>query len=153
MGYSIDARNLAVIRKEIKETLLTSLQEARSGYLSDLVSIVYGDRTDIGNIEDMPLLWVLPSPHQPDLKGGHMAIHDFTFTFVVMVYDTEPAIGKDRAEDLTAQVYDLISSNRTLNGKVFDVRPLHYDPSYEAMANSNVYWASCEFAFRIQRKE
>jgi len=70
-----------------------------------------------------------------------------------MVHDLDATIGKDSADDLAAAVYDVISADRTLNGMVYDVRPLNVDPSYEAVANSNVYWSSVEFAFRIQRRE
>jgi hypothetical protein len=153
MSYTIDTRNLAEIRKEIKNAILQKLQDARSDTLSPVVSIVYGDQMEVGTIEEMPVLWVLPAPHQPELKGGHTALHDFIFAFVVMVYDLESNTGKELAEDLTARVYDVLVSDRTLGKKVFDVRPLNFDPSYEAVVNSNVYWASCEFAFRIQRRE
>jgi hypothetical protein len=152
MGYQIDSRNLAIIRREIKDSILQKIQEARSGTLSDLASIIYGDRADAGDINSMPMLWVLPAPHQPELKGGKTALHDFIFDFVLMVHSDEPESGKDQAEDLTARVYDVISSMRSMQN-LFDVRPLSFDPSFEAVANSNVYWASCEFAFRIQRRE
>lgn len=153
MSYQMDTRSLAEIRREIKDQIMTKLEEARSGTLSAVASIVFGDRTDVGNVEHMPLVWVLPSSHQPELRGGHSAIHDFTFSFVVMVHDLDATQGKDTADDLASLVYDVISTDRTLNGTVYDVRPLNVDPSYEAVANSNVYWSSIEFAFRIQRRE
>jgi hypothetical protein len=153
MSYTIDTRNLAEIRKEIKDVILQKLQDARADTLSAVASIVYGDQMEVGTIEEMPVVWVLPVSHQPELKGGHTALHDFIFDFVVMVHDLDSTAGKELAEELTARVYDVIVSDRTLGKKVFDVRPLNFDPSYEAVANSNVYWASCEFAFRIQRRE
>lgn len=153
MSYNIDSRNLATIRKEIKEAIILKLEEAKANTLADVSSIVYGDRADIGDVDNMPIVWVLPAPHQPDLVSGHTAIHDFLFNFIVMVHDFDSENGKDTAEDLAAKVYDVIISDRTLGGKVYDVRPQSFDPSYEAVQNSNIYWASCEFAFRIQRRE
>ncbi|WP_044639736.1 hypothetical protein [Risungbinella massiliensis] len=151
MSYQIDSRNLAAIRKEIKDNIISKLEETKPE--TGVVSIVYGDRTDIGNINMMPVVWILPSSHQPELRGGHTATHDFLFDFICMVHDLDSEIGRETAEDITAKVYDVISLDRTLNGKVFDVRPLNFDPSFEAAANSSVYWASCQFAFRIQRRE
>jgi deoxyhypusine synthase len=108
---------------------------------------------EVGTIEKMPVLWILPASHQPELKGGHTALHDFIFDFIVMVQDLESITEKELAEEITARIYDVIVSDRTLGKKVFDVRALNFDPSYEAVANSNIYWASCEFVFRLQRRE
>jgi hypothetical protein len=153
MSYNIDSRNLATIRREIKEAIISKLEGAKADVLADVSSIVYGDRADVGDIDNMPVVWVLPAPHTPDLISGHTAIHDFLFNFIVMVYDMDNETGKDTAEDLSAKVYDVIVSDRSLGGKVYDVRPQSFDPSYEAVQNSSIYWASCEFAFRIQRRE
>jgi phage gp37-like protein len=129
MSYTIDTRNLAEIRKEIKDAILQKLQDARGNALSAVVSVVYGDQMEVGTIEEMPVVWILPVSHQPELKGGHTAIHDFIFDFVVMVHDLESTSGKELAEELTARVYDVIVSDRTLEKKVFDVRALNFDPS------------------------
>lgn len=153
MSYQVDGRSLAAIRRDIKDQIVAKLEEARAGALSAVASIVFGDRTDVGEVNQMPLIWILPTPHQPELQGGHTAIHDFTFSFVVMVHELDAAQGKDVADDLASLVYDVISADRTLNGIVYDVRPLNVDPSYEAVANSNVYWSNVEFTFRIQRRE
>jgi hypothetical protein len=71
----------------------------------------------------------------------------------VMVHELDATQGKDIADDLASIVYDVISADRTLNGMVFDIRPLNVDPSYEAVTSTNVYWSNVEFAFRIQRRE
>jgi hypothetical protein len=153
MSYQVDGRSLAEIRRDIKDQIIAKLEEARAGALSAVASIAFGDRTDVGEVNQMPLIWVLPTPHQPELRGGHTAIHDFTFSFVVMVHELDATQGKDIADDLASIVYDVISADRTLNGMVFDIRPLNVDPSYEAVTSTNVYWSNVEFAFRIQRRE
>lgn len=81
MSYTIDSRNLAEIRKEIKDAILKKLQDARADTLSLVASIVYGDQMEVGTIEEMPVIWILPVSHQPELKGGHTAHHDFIFDF------------------------------------------------------------------------
>lgn len=79
----------------------------------------------------MPVVWILPVSHQLDLKGGYTAIHDFIFDFVVMVHDLEPSSDKKLAEELTAKVYDVIVSDRTLEKKIFGVRLLKFYLNYE----------------------
>ncbi|MBD1373751.1 hypothetical protein IC620_15500 [Hazenella sp. IB182357] len=107
MSYTPDSRNLADIRKEIKTELLAKLKSTDG--LKNIQTVVYGDRVNIGKTSSMPLLWVLPVPHQPDLRGGHTELHDFTFTFVTMAYSVNnPEDGKEQAEDLTAKVYDVL---------------------------------------------
>jgi hypothetical protein len=39
------------------------------------------------------------------LKGGHTALHDFIFDFVVMVHDLESITEKQLAEEITARIY------------------------------------------------
>ncbi|SHF32714.1 Putative phage serine protease XkdF [Seinonella peptonophila] len=45
------------------------------------------------------------------VRGGHTAIHNFSFAFVVMVHDLNATQGKDSADDLAFLVYDVISTD------------------------------------------
>lgn len=155
MAYQVSNLNLYQERKKVLGQIMTKLESERTGtgLLHDVSSIVYGDRTDTANITVQPTIWIMPAAHAVDLVSGHTAIHDFTFDFISMLLDYDSDKGKDRVEDVSARVYDALVKNRSTNNVVFDVRPLIYNPASEALENSNVYFASVQLAFRIQRRE
>lgn len=155
MSYSIENRPLNEIRKSIKEKIIEKIEENRAAgqSLEAVKTIIYGDRANIKAVDKMPAIWIIPGAHFVEAPGGHMADHDFSFNFVTMVYnnrDTDE--GREQAEELNALLYDVINSMRRSSG-FFDVRAVSYDPSFEAVANSAVFWAACEFIFRIKRQE
>lgn len=155
MAYQVSNLNLYQERKKVVEQIISKLESERTetGLLHDVSAIVYGDRTDATNIDEQPTVWIIPAAHAVDLVSGHTAIHDFTFDFISMLMDYDSATGKDRAEDVSARVYDALVKNRSSNSTIFDVRPLVYNPASEAVDNSNIYFASVQLAFRIQRRE
>jgi len=155
MGYQVSNLNLYQERKKVLGQIMTKLESERTetGLLHDVAAIVYGDRTDTANITEQPTIWIMPVAHAVDLVSGHTAIHDFTFDFISMLLDYDSDKGKDRVEDVSARVYDTLVKNRSQNNVIFDVRPLIYNPASEAMDNSNIYFASVQLAFRIQRRE
>lgn len=150
----IQNKNLAQIRKEIKDGIFETLQTAQiiDGPLYDLRTIHYGDRANISESQ-MPGLWVLPNTHVPNLLGGHTAQHDFNFSFVAMVYEYNAGEGAEQAEDLAARVYDVLISDRTLGRRVHDVRPTSYNPAESAGDSNSIFLCSFDMAFQIQRRE
>lgn len=156
MSYQINTESLADLRRKIKAEILAKIEEARQpgGLLETINHVSYGDRATVEMVDNMPSLWVLPLPHVPEIRGGHTALHDFIFDFIVMTYSLDEQAGREQAEDLAATIYDVLNSMRRSSAdSFFDVRPQSIDPSFEAAAGSAVYWSSCEFAFRIQRRE
>lgn len=155
MAYQVSNLNLFQERKKIIEQIIEKLDSERveNGLLSDVATVVYGDRTDTANITEEPTIWIMPVAHPVQLISGHTAIHDFTFDFVTMLLDYDSDKGKDRVEDASARVYDALVKNRSSNNIIFDIRPLLYNPASEAVQNSNIYFASVQLAFRIQRRE
>lgn len=155
MAYQVSTLNLYQERKKVLGQIMTKLESERTetGLLYDVSTIVYGDRTETANITEQPTIWIMPAAHAIDLVSGHTAIHDFTFDFISMLLDYDSDKGKERVEDVSARVYDTLVKDRSTNNVVFDVRPLIYNPASEALENSNVYFASVQLAFRIQRRE
>ena len=155
MGYDVSYLNLYQERKKVIEQIIAKLESERieTGLLPDVSTVVYGDRTDTANITEEPTIWIMPVAHPVQLISGHTAIHDFTFDFVTMLLDYDSDKGKDRVEDASARVYDALVKNRSSNDVIFDIRPLLYNPASEAVQNSNIYFASVQLAFRIQRRE
>lgn len=155
MAYQVSNLNLFEERKKVINQIMSKLEEERTetGLLHDVKAVVYGDRTNMDNITEQPTVWIIPAAHAVDLVSGHTAIHDFTFDFVSMLIDYDSDKGKDQVEDVSARVYDSLVKNRSQNDVIFDVRPLIYNPASEALENSNVYFASVQLAFRIQRRE
>lgn len=155
MSYQVSNLNLYQERKKVVNQIMTKLQgeQTESGLLPDLSTIVYGDRTDMSNVTEEATLWIIPQPHEVQLVSGHTAIHDFTFDFTSMLIDYDSMTGKDRVEDVSARVYDALVKSRSTNDVIFDTRPLVYNPAAEAIENSNIYFASIQIAFRIQRRE
>lgn len=146
--------NLATIRKDIKDGIISTLKTEtnEAGVLSDVRTIHYGEKINIAEVQT-PIVWIIPQPHTPDLRGGHTAIHDFTFDFIQMIESYEPDEGEEKADDLTARVYDVMVDDRTLGGLVYDIRPTSFDPSYQAAESNTLFWGSTQFVFRIQRRE
>lgn len=138
------------IYKEVREAIKTKLENDDS--LEEIKRVVYGEMQRIGRIVS-PSIWIVPESYQPELRGGHSAVHDITFDFVVLVKDYNAEKGLQQAEDLAMNVYDVISADRTLGGVVSDVRPMRVDPAFEAGNSTQVYWSAVQFAFRLQRRE
>jgi hypothetical protein len=155
MSYQVSSLNLYQERKKVVNQIMTRLQseQVEGGLLSDLSTIVYGDRTDTANVTEEATVWIIPQPHEIQIINGHATIHDFTFEFTSMLIDYDSNTGKDRVEDVSARVYDALLKNRSTNDVIFDTRPLVYNPASEAFENSNIYFASVQIAFRIQKRE
>ena len=151
---SISDKSLAAIRQDIKSALTDKLEAATATGepLEGVGSVHYGEQANLHAVR-FPIVWIIPAAHRPELKGGHTAMHDFTFDFVALTSSQDAAAGREEAEGLQARVYDLITADRKLGGVVQDVRPLNYDPSHTATRARHVHYAGCRFAFRITRRE
>lgn len=147
---SVSKKSLVDLFNEIREAIINKLENDDS--LSEIESIVYGERQRIGSLQS-PSIWIVPEPYQPELRGGRTAQHDFTFDFVALVKGNEPQKELKKAEQLSMTIYDVLSSDRTLGGLVSDIRPLRVDPAYEAGDSTQLYWSAVQFSFRLQRRE
>jgi hypothetical protein len=155
MAYQVSNLSLYQERRKVIDLIMAKLDSERTetGLLPDVSAVVYGDRTDAANIDEQPTIWIIPAAHAINPTSGGVAIHDFTFDFVSMLMDYDSAQGKDRVEEVSSRVYDALMKNRSRNDEVFDILPLIYNPASEAVQNSNIYFASVQLAFRIQRRE
>lgn len=147
---SIRNKPLKDLYKDVRDAVIQKLKDDER--LSDIKDVVYGERKRIGSLKS-PAIWIVPESYQPELRGGHTAMHDITFNFVVLVKHTKPQEGLQQAEDFSMTVYDVIAGDRRLDGLVSDVRPMRVDPAYEAGNNTQLYWSAVQFAFRLQRRE
>lgn len=147
---SVSKKPLVELFNEIRETIISKLKEHEA--LSEINDVVYGERQRIGALKS-PAIWIVPEPYQPELRGGRTAQHDFTFNFVVLVKGNEPQEALKQAETLSMTIYDVFTEDRTFGGLVYDVRPTQVDPAYEAGNNTQLYWSSVQFIFRLQRRE
>ncbi|WP_373896382.1 hypothetical protein [Virgibacillus sp. CBA3643] len=146
----ISGKPLKDIFRDVREEVKRKLKESTD--LADIKSVVFGERIKIGNLQT-PAIWIVPESYTPELRGGHTASHDITFSFVVLVKTPQPQEGLEKAQDLAMTVYDVFTSDRTLSGLVSDVRPTNVDPAYEMGNSTQVYWSAVQFAFRLQRRE
>lgn len=146
---SISNKPLYELYNDIREEILKILRENES--LSEVQDVIYGERKRIGTLKS-PAVWVVPEPYQPQLVGGKTEEHDFTFTFVILIKGNQPQETLKQAERLSMTIYDVFIKNRTLNGLVYDVRPLQVDPAYEGGGNTQLYWSATQFAFRVKRR-
>jgi len=147
---SVNKRPLVEIFDEIREFIINKLETDAS--LADVKEVVYGERQRIGKLKS-PAVWIVPEPYTPSLIGGKTAQHDIPFNFVVLVKGNNPQEELKTAERLSMTIYDSFTSDRTLGGLVSDVRPMRIDPAYEGGNNTQLYWSSVQFAFRLQRRE
>lgn len=147
---AISRKPLKDLFKEVREEVKNKLKESEE--LSEIKSVVYGERIRVGNLKT-PSIWIVPEPYTPELRGGHTASHDMTFNFVVLIKSQKPEEGLEQAQDIAMTIYDVFTKDRTLNGLVSDVRPTNIDPAYEMGQSTQVYWSAVQFAFRIQRRE
>jgi len=147
---SVNTKPLVELFNEIREAIITKIESHES--LTDIQEVVYGERQRIGKLKS-PAVWMVPEAYAPELKGGRTAQHDFTFDFVVLVKGNNPQEELKQAEALSMTLYDVFTADRTLGGLVSDVRPMRVDPAYEAGNNTQLYWSSVQFAFRLQRRE
>ena len=154
MSGAIQEENLATIRQSIKDAILARIEDAREegGDLEEVRSVIYGHRTKVHEIK-VPAVWVVPAPHDPQTISGHTVDHGFRFDFAALVESYDPADGINDAEDLKARLYDLISDDRNLDGEVYDVAPVRYDPTYQMAAADQLFWSACQFEFRVRRRE
>jgi len=143
-------KSLIELFNGVREGIITKL-ETDPG-LTEVEEVVYGERQRIGRLKS-PAVWMVPEPYTPQLRGGRTAQHDFTFNFVVLVKGNSPQEDLKQAETLSMTIYDVFTADRTLGGLVDDARPLRVDPAYEAGNNTQLYWSSVQFAFRLQRRE
>jgi hypothetical protein len=146
----IQNKPLVDIYKGIREEIQTVIESSEE--LTEIKSVTYGEKQRIGTLQT-PAVWIVPNAYSPALIGGHKAQHDIPFDFVVFVKDLEPERGLQKAQDLALTIYDVLTSDRTLNGLVHDVRPTEVTPSYEAGQSTQLYWAAVQFTFRLQRRE
>lgn len=145
-------KSLAQIRREIKTEIESALNTAiQSGnVLEEVNQIVYSDKIRSGAL-NLPIIWIIPSPHTPQITGVRSEMHDFSFYFVALTKNADIESGKEQAEDITAKIYDLFMSDRTLNGTVHDILPGRFDPAYQRAEARQIYWASCELRFRVKK--
>lgn len=145
MGVS--GKPLAEIFSEVREAIIAKADEHE-----EVKEVIYGERQRIGKLRS-PAVWVVPEPYTPELRGGKTAQHDITFNLVVLVKGNNPQEELKTAEKISLDIYDLFTQDRTLGGLVNDVRPTRVDPAYEVGNNTQLYWSSIQFAFRLQRRE
>ncbi|ATA61157.1 MULTISPECIES: hypothetical protein [Geobacillus] len=146
----IQRKPLKDIHKAIRAKIREVLEQAPE--LEEIKRIVYGEKVRVGTLQT-PAIWIVPEPYAPNLLGGHTADHDIRFNFVVLVKDSDPEQGLEKAHDLALTVYDVLMQDRTLGGTVSDVRPTQIDPAYEMGNNTQVCWSAVQFDFRVKRRE
>lgn len=138
------------IYEQIKNTIEEKIKT--SELLGDVKSVVFGEQYRIGSLKS-PTIWIVPEPHQPNIKGGATVEHDFTFDFVVLVKSPNSSEGLVKALKIAMTTYDVLMADRTLDGLVSDIRPLRVEPAYEAGNNTQLCWSAIQLAFRVERKE
>jgi len=146
----IQSRKLKDIYSEIREELESKLTNSED--LSHVQSVVFGQRTRIGSLQT-PAIWIVPNAYDPQHTGGHTADHNIPFDFVGFVKNTDPEKGLKDAQDLALDIYDVLVSDRTLNGNVNDFRPTRVDPAYEAQGANNLFFSAVQFSCRLKRRE
>lgn len=146
---TIQDKDLATIYRGVREEVQNVLETSEK--LSEIKDVIYGEQQRIASLQ-VPAIWIVPNSYTPELRGGHTANHDIPFDLVVFVKSMNPQEGLKQAQDLAMTVYDVMISDRSLNGLVSDVRPTRVDPAYEAGNSTQLYWSAVQFAFRLQRR-
>lgn len=147
---SIKKKPLKDIFKSIREEIIRKLETSED--LKEVQSIIYGERERIGSLRS-PSIWIVPNPYQPNLRGGHTVEHEIPFDFVALVKSHNTQEGLQKAQELALTVYDILLSDRTLEGIVSDVRPLRIDPAFERGQSNQIYWSAIQLGFKLQRRE
>ncbi len=145
-------QNIATIRKDVKDEIIEVLEDATAVNedLEDVKKVAYSERIESASI-DLPMIWVLPEPHTPEIVSVRQEEHGFTFFFVALVRNIDVEVGKEEAEDIAARVYDHLMKDRQLNGKVHDIRPGLFNPAYQRSDSRQIYWAACQLIFIVRR--
>ena len=155
MGYAIENRTIADIRRDIRDAIKALLkgEQVEGGRLFE-VFLHYGTAIDAGDADHLPLVWRIPHSYTPEVIGGHKAQHNIPFEFVCVTYNSDdPEAGKDAAEDLASAVYDILMRDRSLGGRVADVIPGTIDPAFEFGGNPATFAAAVNFSYPMLRRE
>ena len=147
---SIQRKALADTYRDIREKAIEKIKNHSD--LTDVKDIIFGEKKRVGSL-NTPAIWIVPSAHVPQLRGGHTAQHNIPLDFVTFVKHYEPQEGLKQAQDLALRIYDVILEDRTLDGLVNDVKPTRVDPAYEIGQSKQVYWSAVQFEFSLQRRE
>lgn len=143
-------KTFAQARKDLKDAIIAKFEaEKNSGTLTDIKSIIYGDRAKIGEMKT-PSLWILPASYIPEITGGTRIIHNFTYDIVALVNSNDPERGCELAEDIAARAFGIIVSDRKCSNTCDEIIPIRIDPAFRGEPGSNLYWCSIQFIFRVQ---
>jgi len=117
---------------------------------SEVNSIIYFDDIRIKNIST-PAIWWLPDTYTPTMVGGNTEQHNMPYTFISMIKESEPQVGKVKARRLVSDVYDWFMSDRTLDGQVHMIMPGSVDPAFAGAESQRLYWSSIQLEYRVRR--
>lgn len=143
-------QSFAQARKAIKDEIINILKLEQNNTLSDVKSVQYGNRSL--NVNHLPAIFVLPGSHSPQPETQNSTLHSFVFDFTVFVQNSDPEIGLDTAEDISARIKDLFvkdADKALLNGLVEYSQVVRIDPSYQVQAGKTIFAANIYFQFDL----